>query len=46
MDMENMRVITIEENSNDECKENSYSFTDVQILGYGTPRFIDINLNY
>jgi hypothetical protein len=43
MDMDSMRVITIEGNSNDECKENSYSFTDVQILGYGTPRFIDIN---
>lgn len=37
-DLENKRIITIEGNSNDECKENSYAKDDIQILGFGSNR--------
>ena len=41
-DAESQRVITIEGNSGDACKENSYSKDEVQILGYGSNRVRDL----
>ena len=36
---ENGRVYTIEGNSNDMCKQNSYETGGSVILGYGTPKY-------
>lgn len=32
-------VCTIEENSNDECRQKSYPINSVDIVGYGTPMY-------
>ena len=37
VDIEKNRVYTIEGNSGDACKEQSYSLDSTQIMGYGIP---------
>lgn len=37
--VENGLIYTIEGNSNDSCKENSYPFKHYEILGYGAPSY-------
>ena len=37
VDLNNMKVKTIEGNSNDAVKERTYSLSDKRIVGYGTP---------
>ncbi len=38
-DISNKTVYTIEGNSSDKCQERMYSLDDVQIMGYGTPKY-------
>lgn len=39
IDLENKKVKTIEGNSGDEVKEQSYNLSDARIVGYGTPNY-------
>lgn len=38
-DITNRTIYTIEGNTSNKCAERMYSFDDVQVLGYGTPKY-------
>ncbi len=38
-DINNRTIYTIEGNTSNKCAERMYSFDDVQVMGYGTPRY-------
>lgn len=39
VDITNKTIYTIEGNADDECVEKIYSFDDVEVMGYGTPKY-------
>lgn len=38
-DIENRNIYTIEGNTSNKCAERMYSFDDVQVMGYGSPKY-------
>lgn len=38
-DITNRNIYTIEGNTSNKCAERMYSFDDVQVMGYGTPKY-------
>lgn len=38
-DIENRNIYTIEGNTSNKCAERMYSFDDVQVMGYGIPKY-------
>lgn len=38
-DITNKTIYTIEGNTDDECAERMYSLNDLQVIGYGTPKY-------
>lgn len=38
-DITNRTIYTIEGNTSDKCAERMYSFDDVQVMGYGSPKY-------
>ena len=38
-DIQTRTIYTIEGNTSDKCAERIYSFDDVQVMGYGTPKY-------
>lgn len=38
-DIENRTIYTIEGNTNNQCAERIYSLDDIQVMGYGTPKY-------
>lgn len=39
IDVENKKVYTIEGNTSNQCAERIYLFDDIQIMGYGSPKY-------
>ena len=38
-DITNRNIYTIEGNTSNKCAERMYSFDDVQVMGYGSPKY-------
>lgn len=38
-DVDNRNIYTIEGNTSNQCAERMYSFDDVQVMGYGSPKY-------
>ncbi len=39
IDIDNRTIYTIEGNTNNRCAERMYSFDDIQVMGYGSPKY-------